>query len=88
MSGKKHSFDEYMETFCPNTCPKCKGEGRLIRSRHLIYCDACDGTGRKNKRTDKELVAEALSRVRPFRRLGSEHVERLGSVPSSNLNDF
>jgi len=68
MSKKKKSytFDEYMDTFSPNTCRGCNGsgvQGSLLR-RTLRPCEDCDGTGRKDRRTLDEVMRDALEKIR------------------------
>ena len=65
--SKTYSFDEYMETFRPQVCRKCEGEGKLFEFGRPVYCDACAGTGRKDKKPREGIVNEAMKRVRVTR---------------------
>jgi DnaJ-class molecular chaperone len=65
--SKRYSFDEYMKTFSPQTCRKCEGEGKLFEFGRLVCCDACDGTGRKDKKPRQEIINEIMKRMRVTR---------------------
>jgi DnaJ-class molecular chaperone len=64
--GKQYSYDAYLNAFRPEMCRTCDGSGvtgRLALGT-LRVCAGCDGTGRKDGRTPKQIVDEAMRKVR------------------------
>lgn len=64
---KSYSFDEYLDTFSPNTCKPCTGSGVVgsLPLRTLRHCPDCNGTGRKDRHTLKDLARDAVKAIRP-----------------------
>ncbi len=66
MNNEKYSFHEYLLKFT-NSCLKCEGSG--VRGKYafainkLRPCEDCNGTGRRDKKTDAQIIEEGLEKM-------------------------